>query len=106
MRNALDFVRGEDIFVVTKLDRLARSVMDLSNIMQLLEEKKDDLVVLEQGIDTTNIYGKLQFNILVANLSPFPPQFLILPLGNHLLVTGSHVLQRSRGEAPTALSLG
>lgn len=66
LKNALDFVREEDVFVVTKLDRLARSVVDLSNIVQRLEEKKVDLVVLDQGIDTTTIYGKLQFNILAA----------------------------------------
>src|SRR5210317_2678095 len=66
LKNALDFVREEDVFVVTKLDRLARSVVDLSNIVQRLEEKNVDLVVLDQGIDTTTIYGKLQFNILAA----------------------------------------
>jgi DNA invertase Pin-like site-specific DNA recombinase len=66
LKNALDFVREDDVFVVTKLDRLARSVVDLSNIVQRLDEKKVDLVVLDQGIDTTNIYGKLQFNILAA----------------------------------------
>ena len=66
MKNALDFVRVGDIFVVTKLDRLARSVVDLSNIVQLLEEKDVDLVVLDQGINTTSIYGRLQFNILAA----------------------------------------
>jgi len=66
LKNALDFVREDDVFVVTKLDRLARSVVDLSNIAQRLDEKKVDLVVLDQGIDTTNIYGKLQFNILAS----------------------------------------
>jgi len=66
LKNALDFVREEDVFIVTKLDRLARSVVDLSNIVQRLEDKKVDLVVLDQGIDTTTIYGKLQFNILAA----------------------------------------
>ncbi len=66
LKNALDFVREEDVFVVTKLDRLSRSVVDLSNIIQLLEEKKVDVVVMDQGIDTTTIYGKLQFNILAA----------------------------------------
>lgn len=45
---------------------MARSVVDLSNIVQRLEEKNVDLVVLDQGIGTTNIYGKLQFNILAA----------------------------------------
>jgi DNA invertase Pin-like site-specific DNA recombinase len=66
LKNALDFVREEVVFVVTKLDRLARSVVDLSNIIQLLEEKKVDLVVLDQGIEITTIYGKLQFNILAS----------------------------------------
>ena len=66
LQKALDFVRDEDVFVVTKLDRLARSVIDLSMIVQRLEEKKVDLVVLDQGIDTTTIYGRLQFNILAS----------------------------------------
>jgi DNA invertase Pin-like site-specific DNA recombinase len=66
LKNALDFVREEDVFIVTKLDRLARSVVDLSLIVQRLEKKNVDLVVLDQGIDTTTIYGRLQFNILAA----------------------------------------
>jgi DNA invertase Pin-like site-specific DNA recombinase len=66
LKKALDFVRLGDVFVVTKLDRLARSVVDLSNIVQLLEEKDVDLIVLDQGINTTSIYGRLQFNILAA----------------------------------------
>ena len=66
LKEALDFVRVDDVFVVTKLDRLARSVVDLSNIVQLLEEKDVDLIVLDQGIDTTTIYGRLQFDILAA----------------------------------------
>ena len=66
LKNALDFVREEDVFVVTKFDRLACSVVDLSIIVQRLEEKNVDLVVMDQGIDTTTIHGKLQFNILAA----------------------------------------
>lgn len=66
LQKALDFVRVEDVFVVTKLDRLARSVVDLAGIVQKLEAKKVDLVVLDQGIDTTTMYGRLQFNILAA----------------------------------------
>ncbi|WP_432821826.1 recombinase family protein [Trichloromonas sp.] len=66
LQKALDFVRDEDIFVVTKLDRLARSVVDLAGIVLKLEAKKVDLVVLDQWIDTTTMYGRLQFNILAA----------------------------------------
>ena len=60
LQKALDFVRDDDVFVVTKLDRLARSVVDLSIIVQRLEEKKVDLVVLDQGIDTTTIESPLE----------------------------------------------
>jgi len=55
LQKALDFVRDDDIFVVTKLDRLARSVVDLSIIVQRLEEKK----VLDQGIDMKQIRPSL-----------------------------------------------
>ena len=63
---ALDFVRDDDVLVVTKLDRLARSVVDMAMIITRLTEKNVDLVVLDQGIDTTTMYGRLQFNILTS----------------------------------------
>ena len=66
LQKALDYVRDEDVFVVTKLDRLARSVVDLANIVKRFQKKNVDLVVLDQGIDTTTLYGRLQFNILAA----------------------------------------
>lgn len=66
LKKALDFVREGDVFIVTKLDRLARSVVDLSNIVRFLEEKDVGLVVFDRGIYTTTIYGKLQLNILGA----------------------------------------
>ena len=53
---ALDYVREGDSLVVTKLDRLARSVGDLLNIVALLETKKVSLRVLSmsgsQPLDT------------------------------------------------------
>jgi DNA invertase Pin-like site-specific DNA recombinase len=39
IQSALEFVRDGDVFVVTKLDRLARSVADLMAILQALERK-------------------------------------------------------------------
>lgn len=66
LQKALDYVRDEDVFLVTKLDRLARSVVDLAGIVQKLEAKKVELIVMDQGIDTTTMYGRLQFNILPA----------------------------------------
>jgi len=34
LQKALDFVRNEDVFVMTMRDRLARSVVDLANIVK------------------------------------------------------------------------
>lgn len=60
----LDFIREGDTVVVTRLDRLARSLRDLHKIAGHLEEKNVGLRVLEQNIDTTTAEGRLFFNIL------------------------------------------
>ena len=39
---ALDYIREGDVLVVTKLDRLARSVADTVDIQNRLEEKRQD----------------------------------------------------------------
>ena len=63
---ALDFVREGDSLVVTKLDRLARSVAHLVAIGEQLEAKGVALKVLEQAIDTSTSTGRLMFNMLGA----------------------------------------
>lgn len=57
-------IRRGDKLVITRLDRLARSMRDLQNIAQTLKEKEVDLVVLEQAIDTSTAEGRLFFNML------------------------------------------
>lgn len=64
--SALSFVREGDILVVTKLDRLARSAVDLGRISEQLEKQKVDLVVLNQNIDTSTPTGKLMFTMIGA----------------------------------------
>jgi DNA invertase Pin-like site-specific DNA recombinase len=66
LANAIKFARKGDALVVTRLDRLARSVIDLHSIAQELQAKKIDLVVTEQSIDTTTPTGRLMFNMLGA----------------------------------------
>ena len=60
----LDYVREGDSLVITKLDRLARSTLDLCNIAKRLEDKKVTLQVIDQNIDTSSSTGRLMFNIL------------------------------------------
>lgn len=66
LKNALDFAREGDIFVITKLDRLARSVIELVQIIQSFEEQKIGFVVIDQNIDTTTPTGRLMFHVLSA----------------------------------------
>lgn len=64
---ALAFVREGDTLMVTKLDRLARSVIDLHQIVEQLAAKGVGFRVLQQsGIDTTSSTGKLTMGILAA----------------------------------------
>lgn len=61
---ALEYVREGDVFVVTKLDRLARSMPDLIKIRDTLQAKGVTLKVLALGIDTSTPTGKLMMNLL------------------------------------------
>ncbi len=63
---ALEFCREGDVLVITKLDRLARSMFDLQEIIQTLERKRVEFVVLDQQIDTTTPTGRLTFHLLGA----------------------------------------
>jgi len=62
----MDFIREGDVLYITKLDRLARSVIDLHNIAKNLEDKDVDLKVIHQNIDTTTPAGRLLFTMLGA----------------------------------------
>ena len=57
-----------DAVVCVKLDRIARSVLNFSRIMRLLEKENIALVCTSQGIDTTdsNPCGRLMRDILSA----------------------------------------
>ena len=61
---AIDFVREGDSFVVTKLDRLARSITDLLQILQRLEKKHVEVKILNLGLDTSTPTGKLILTVL------------------------------------------
>ena len=63
---ALEYVREGDIFVVAKLDRLARSVADLMAILQVLERKRVGVQILNLGMDTQTPTGKLMLTVLGA----------------------------------------
>ena len=66
---AIDMLRKGDKLVVTKLDRLARNVMHMGELLQQVETKGAGLVILSLGsetIDTTTATGKLILNMMVS----------------------------------------
>ncbi len=58
--------RAGDQLVVTKLDRLGRSLEHLIALAAQLQDRGVDLVVLDQGIDTSTAVGRMFFQILGA----------------------------------------
>lgn len=60
----LDYVREGDVLIVTKPDRLARSVTDLLGIVAQLQRKGVALRILSMGVDTSNPTGALILTIL------------------------------------------
>ena len=63
---ALDHLRTGDVLVVTKLDRLARSVAHLVELAAHLERAGIGLIVLDQAIDTTTPAGRLLFHVIAS----------------------------------------
>ena len=67
LAQALDFVRDGDTLIVTRLDRLARSVGDLHRIIEKLTDKKVGFKCLNQsGVDTDTSTGRLMLAVLGA----------------------------------------
>jgi DNA invertase Pin-like site-specific DNA recombinase len=66
LMKALDYMRKGDVLVVWKLDRLARSVIQLADTLAMLMAEGIGFQSVTQGIDTTSAAGRLQYNMLAA----------------------------------------
>jgi DNA invertase Pin-like site-specific DNA recombinase len=64
LQTLLDFLRPGDTLVVTRIDRLARSLKDLQDIVHELKAKKVALRATEQPIDTGTSAGKAFLDML------------------------------------------
>jgi len=67
LQEAIRFARKGDVFIVSRVDRLARSSADLHRIVQELTKKEVEFKCLDQtSIDTTTSQGKLLLGILAS----------------------------------------
>lgn len=60
----LEFLQAGDTLMVTRIDRLARSIKDLQDIVHLLKEKNVTLKATEQPVDTRTAAGKAFLDML------------------------------------------
>ena len=64
LNNLLEFLREGDQLVVTRIDRLARSMKHLQDIIHVLKEKGVSIRATEQPIDTSSAAGKAFMDML------------------------------------------
>jgi DNA invertase Pin-like site-specific DNA recombinase len=64
LRTVLDFLREGDVLMVTRIDRLARSIGDLQDIVRTVRSKGASLRATEQPIDTSTAAGKCFLDML------------------------------------------
>jgi DNA invertase Pin-like site-specific DNA recombinase len=96
---ALDYVRHGDALVVTKLDRLARSIRDLCSIVDRLTAKGVSLRILGMGLDTATANGRLMLNVL-GSVAQFEREVMLERQCEGIAKAKSE--GKFKGRAPTA----
>src|ERR1700692_4249591 len=64
LQTVLDFLGAGDVLVVTRIDRLARSIGDLQDIVRAVKARGASLKATEQPIDTSTAAGKCFLDML------------------------------------------
>jgi DNA invertase Pin-like site-specific DNA recombinase len=70
LEKLLEKLRSGDVVVITKLDRLGRSIKHLTSLVEQFKHLGVELVSLHEKIDTTTPVGRLLFHLL-AMLAEF-----------------------------------
>ena len=96
---SVDFCREGDIFVATKLDRLARSVQDLWKLVDTLDRKSVHLKILDIGIDTSAPTGRLILTVL-GGISQFEREIMLERQREG--IARAKVAGKYKGRKPTA----
>jgi DNA invertase Pin-like site-specific DNA recombinase len=96
---AIDYLRDGDSLVVTKLDRLARSMRDLIAIKDRIEARGAGLRILAMNLDTTTATGKLMLNVL-GSVAEFEREMMLERQREGIAKAKAE--GKYRGRAPTA----
>jgi DNA invertase Pin-like site-specific DNA recombinase len=64
LKTVLDFIGQGDVLMVTRIDRLARSIGDLQDIVRIVRQKGASLRATQQPIDTSTAAGKCFLDML------------------------------------------
>jgi DNA invertase Pin-like site-specific DNA recombinase len=96
---AMRHLRKGDALVVTKLDRLARSVADLVAIVARIEAKGASLRILAMNLDTATPTGRLMLNVL-GSVAQFEREVMLERQREGIAKAKAD--GKYRGRAPTA----
>src|SRR5215470_16011971 len=66
LQKVLGILGDGDTLVVTRLDRLGRSLRELANVAHEIEEAGANLTVIEQAVDTSTAAGRAFFGMLAV----------------------------------------
>ena len=97
----IEFVREGDTVIVTKLDRLARSVRDLMALVDTLNAKKVGLRILSMAMDTSTATGKLMLTVL-GGVAEFERELMLERQREGIAKAKAE--KKYKGRAPTALA--
>ena len=100
LRMMLDFVREGDEVYVLDFSRLSRSVQDLLNIVDGLNQKGVRLVSMKENLDSSTATGKLMLTMIGA-IAEFERQNLLERQREGIAIAKSQ--NRYKGRSPLAL---
>jgi DNA invertase Pin-like site-specific DNA recombinase len=99
LASAFEQLRAGDVLVVTKLDRLARSMAHLMDLLKIIEAKGAALRILSMNLDTGTPTGRLMLNVL-GSVAQFEREIMLERQREG--IAKAKAAGKYKGRAPTA----